>query len=121
MSLFDFIPTCKPHYSEIPVRSTSHVSREGAVLDLIALRKHDTQRLLLSCEKKSISNLHVVRFPDNLNFFLSMQFYRSVACDSRAFLTAKCTLPVLFCSFVCLILLIVVCFGSTHFPRPDIT
>ena len=42
MSLFDFIPTCKLHSSEIPVRSTSHVSREGAVLDLIALRKHDT-------------------------------------------------------------------------------
>ena len=42
MSLFDFIPTCKLHSSEIPVRSTSHVSREGAVLDLIALPKRPT-------------------------------------------------------------------------------
>ena len=37
VSLFDFIPTMKlrhANYSEIPARSTSHVSREGAVLDL---------------------------------------------------------------------------------------
>ena len=37
MSLFDFIPTMKlrhANYNEIPARSTSHVSREGAVLDL---------------------------------------------------------------------------------------
>ena len=47
MSLFDFIiPTMKlrhaVNYNEIPARSTSHLSREGAVLDLIALRKPET-------------------------------------------------------------------------------
>ena len=42
--------------------------------------------------------------PDNLNFFLTMQFYRSLACDPRAFLTAICTLRVLSCClFVCLL------------------
>ena len=41
--------------------------------------------------------------PDNLNFFLTMQFYRSQACDPRAFLSAICTLRVLSCClFVCL-------------------
>ena len=42
-SLFDFIPTMKlrhANYNEIPARSTSHVSRERTVLDMIALRKH---------------------------------------------------------------------------------
>ena len=57
------------NYNEIRARSTCHVLRERAVLDLIALRKHDTQRLLLICAKKSISNLHVVGMLDNLNFF----------------------------------------------------
>ena len=45
MSLFDFIPTMKlrhANYNEIPARSKRHVSREKAVLDLIALREHDT-------------------------------------------------------------------------------
>ena len=72
MSVFDFIPTMKlrhANYNEIRARSTCHVLRERAVLDLIALRKHDTQRLLLICAKKSISNLHVVGMLDNLNFF----------------------------------------------------
>ena len=46
--------------------------------------------------------------PDNLNFFLTMQFYRSLACDSRAFLTAICTLRVLSCClFVCLLFVLV--------------
>ena len=53
------------NYNEIPARSTCHVSRERAVLDLIALRKHDTQRLFLICVKKSISNLHVIGMPSN--------------------------------------------------------
>ena len=47
MSLFDFIPTMKlrhANYNEIPARSTSHVSREGAVLDLIALRKAELRK-----------------------------------------------------------------------------
>ena len=47
MSLFDFIPTMKlrrAKYNEIPARSTSHVSREGAVLDLIALRKAELRK-----------------------------------------------------------------------------
>ena len=72
MSVFDFIPTMKlrhANYNEIRARSTCHVLRERAVLDLIALRKHDTQRLLLICAKKAISNLHVVGMLDNLNFF----------------------------------------------------
>ena len=42
-----------------------HVSRDKSVLDSIALRKHDTQRLFLSSAKKSISNLHVVDMPLN--------------------------------------------------------
>ena len=45
MSLFDFIPTMKlrhANYNEIPARSKRQVSREKAVLDLIALRKRDT-------------------------------------------------------------------------------
>ena len=46
--------------------------------------------------------------PDNLNFFLTMQFYRSLACDPRAFLTAICTLRVLSCClFVCLLFVLV--------------
>ena len=68
MSLFDFISAKKlrhANYNEIPARSTYHVSRERAVLDLIALRKHDTQRLFLICVKKSISNLHVIGMPLN--------------------------------------------------------
>ena len=91
------------NYNEIPARSTSHVSREGDILDLTALRKHDTQRLLLS-EKKN----RVVGMPDNLNFFLTMQFYRSLACDPREFLTAIFTLRVLSCClFVCLLFVLV--------------
>ena len=45
MSSFDFISTVKlrhANYNEIPARSKRHVSYEKAVLDLIALRKHDT-------------------------------------------------------------------------------
>ena len=42
--------------------------------------------------------------PDNLNFFLTMQFYRSQACDPRAFLSAICTLRVLSC---CLLFVLV--------------
>ena len=38
--------------NEIPARSTCHVSRERAVLGLIALRKQDTQQLFLICVKK---------------------------------------------------------------------
>ena len=30
------------NYNEIPARSTIHMSREGAVLHVIALRKHNT-------------------------------------------------------------------------------
>ena len=69
VSLFDFIPTMKlrhANYNEIPARSTCHMSHERTVLDLIALRKHDTAIIShLSCEKKSISNLHVVDMPLN--------------------------------------------------------
>ena len=54
--------------------------RERAVLDFIALRKHDTANFL-SCEKKSISILHVVDMPFewtyNLNFFFTVQFYQT--------------------------------------------
>ena len=42
VSLIDFILTKKLQRKEIPARSTCHVSRERAVLDLIALRKHDS-------------------------------------------------------------------------------
>ena len=103
--------TMKLQRKEIPARSTCHVSRERAVLDLITL--HDTA-IISKLRKKSISNLHVAGMLDNLNFFLTMQFYRSQACDPRAFLTAICTLRVLSCClFVCLFccLLFVVCFS----------
>ena len=53
MSLFDFIATMKLQYNEIPARSTSHVPRERAVLDLIALRKHDTAIFSELWEKKN--------------------------------------------------------------------
>ena len=99
VSLFDFISAKKlrhANYNEIPTRSTRHVSRERAVLDLIALRKHDTQRLLLICAKKKNPslNLYVIGMPLNKQtisiFFLTMQFHRSQACDPRACLTAIC-------------------------------
>ena len=55
VSLFDFIPTMKlrhANYNEIPARSICHMSHERTVLDLIALRKHDTAIIShLSCEK----------------------------------------------------------------------
>ena len=89
------------NYNEIPA-FFCHMSRGRAVLDLIASRKHDTA-IISELWKKSISNLHVAGMPDNLTFFLTMQFYRSQACDPRAFLSAKCTLRVLSCClFVCL-------------------
>ena len=82
VSLFDFISAKKlrhANYNEIPARSTCHVSRERAVLDLIALRKHDTQRLLLICaKKKSISNVYVIGMPwmsrQSQFFFLRCSF-----------------------------------------------
>ena len=46
-------------YNEIPARSTCHVPRERAVLDLIALRKHDKAIFSELWKKKSISRLHV--------------------------------------------------------------
>ena len=80
------------------------MSRERAVLDLIAL--HDTA-IISKLRKKSISNLLVAGMPDNLNFFLTMQFYRSQACDPRAFLTAIRYVHYVFllvvCSFVCFV------------------
>ena len=100
MSLFDFILTMKLQRKEIPAGSTCHVSHERAVLDLIAFQ--DTA-IISKLRKKSISNLHVAGMPDNLNFFLTMQFYRSQACDPEAFLTTICRLRVLSCClFVCL-------------------
>ena len=61
------------NYNEIPARSKSHMLREKAVLDLIALRKHDTVITSDLCKKIAfpgcISNLHVVGMLDNLNFF----------------------------------------------------
>ena len=88
------------NYNEIPARSTCHMSRERAVLDLIAL--HDTA-IISELSKKSISNLYVAGMLDNLNFFLTILFYRSQACDPRAFLSAICTLRALSCClFVCL-------------------
>ena len=56
VSLFDFISAMKlrqTNYNKISARSTYHESREWVALDLIALRKHDTQRLFLTCEKKN--------------------------------------------------------------------
>ena len=54
------------NYNQIPARSTCQVSHEKAVSDSIALRKRETQRLFLSCEKKNpFSNLHVVDMPFN--------------------------------------------------------
>ena len=40
------------NHCEIPACSTWHLSRERAILDSIALRKHDTQRFFLICVKK---------------------------------------------------------------------
>ena len=65
--------------NKIPACSTCHMSHERAVLDLIALHKHDTQWLFLSCEKKSISNLHVEDMP--LNELTICFFYRAVLPD----------------------------------------
>ena len=67
----------RANHNEIPSRSTCHASREKAVLDSIAFRKQDTQRLFPSCAKKSISNLHVVDMPLNerqSGFLFTMQF-----------------------------------------------
>ena len=47
-----FCDETETNHCEIPARSTWHVSRERAVLDSIASRKHDTQRLFLICVKK---------------------------------------------------------------------
>ena len=78
-----FVCNLCPHltsfHNEIPARTTCHVSRERAVLDLIAFRKHDTQRLfLISAKKKSISNLYVIGIPLNEQtisiFFLPCSF-----------------------------------------------
>ena len=84
VSLFDFISAKKlrhANYNEIPARSTCHVSLERAVLDLIALRKHDTVITSDLCKKNFISNLYVIGMPLNEQtisfFFLTMQFYRS--------------------------------------------
>ena len=68
------------NYNEIPARSTCHASREKAVLDSIAFRKHDTQRLFLSCAKKSFSNLHVVDMPLN-EPTIWFSFYHAVLRD----------------------------------------
>ena len=57
-----------------------HVSRDKSVLDSIALRKHDTQRLFLSSAKKSISNLHVVDMPLN-EPTIWFSFYHAVLPD----------------------------------------
>ena len=105
MSLFDFILTMKLQRKEIPARSTCHVSRERAVLELIAFQ--DTA-IISKLRKKSISNLHVAGMPDNLNLFLTMQFYRSQACDPETFLTAICRLRVLSCCLFCCLLFVLV-------------
>ena len=81
VALFDFIPTMKlrhENYNEIPARSTCHVKRP--FLDSIAFRKHDTQRLFLSCAKKSFSNLHVVDMPLN-EPTIWFSFYHAVLRD----------------------------------------
>ena len=71
------------NYHEIPARSSCHVPRERAVLDLIALRKPDTAIFSELWKKKSIPILHVVdmlfHWTDNLNFFsfFTVQFYQT--------------------------------------------
>ena len=57
---------------------TRHVKRP--FLDSIAFRKHDTQRLFLSCAKKSFSNLHVVDMPLN-EPTIWFSFYHAVLRD----------------------------------------
>ena len=63
-----FCNETETNHSEIPARSTCHVSRERAVLDSIALRI-----LITDCVKKnSISKLHVIGMPLNeqtISFF----------------------------------------------------
>ena len=81
--------------NEIPARSTCHVPRERAVLDL-----NTTQRFFLSCEKKSISILHVVDMPFewtyNMNFFFfTVQFYQTcqIPDETKKILGPKITPP----------------------------
>ena len=63
MSLFDFILTKKLQRKEIPARSTCHVSRERAILDLIELRKHDSAIIskLWKKTKEEMSRTHEER------------------------------------------------------------
>ena len=52
-----------------------------SILDSIAFRKHDTQRLFVSCAKKKIiSNLHVVDMPLN-EPTIWFSFYHAVLRD----------------------------------------
>ena len=58
---------------------TPREAREWVVLDLIALRKHDTRRLILTCEKKIVSLTYLLWLCHWMNrqsqYFFSMQFY----------------------------------------------
>ena len=71
VSLFDFISTMKLRQT-IAKFPTCHVRRERAVLDSIALRKHDAVIISDCVKKNSISNLHVIGMPLNeqtISFF----------------------------------------------------
>ena len=73
MSLFDFISEMKLRQSTAKLPLARHDTCH-AVLDSIALRKHDIQRLFLICAKKNAnSNLHVMgiicHWMSNLSFF----------------------------------------------------
>ena len=111
-----FCDETETNHCEIPALSTWHESRERAVLDSIALRKHDTQRLFLICVKKnSICNLHVIGMPLNeqiTSIFFSYDVVLPIASLWFPSLSIK---P----RNVNNVFSLVVCFGSTLFPYPD--
>ena len=111
-----FCDETETNHCEIPALSTWHESRGRAVLDSIALRKHDTQRLFLICVKKnSICNLHVIGMPLNeqiTSIFFSYDVVLPIASLWFPSLSIK---P----RNVNNVFSLVVCFGSTLFPYPD--
>ena len=85
--------------NEIPARSTCHVPRERAVLDLIALRKHDTATFS-ELWKKIHFYLTCCRYAIWMNlqyefFFFTVQFYQTcqIPDETKKILGPKITPP----------------------------
>ena len=92
---------------------TDRISHTFFHLRVVLRQLFDTVNGKCQKSKKTVSDSNYLRchalknrvlgMPDNLNFFLTMQLYRSQGCDPRALLTAICTLRVLSCCLlVCL-------------------